>query len=78
MNGRINECDLWLSTKHDKCYEPHINHVNAYKEVSNGKWWIFKYFCMSYIERRRMNNLNMDMGHIFYEPTIRNHCNKFN
>ena len=77
MIGKINECDLWLSTKHDKCHEPNINHVNAYKEISNGKWWIFKYFCMSYIERRRLNNSLLDKGHLEYEVLANNFSKRF-
>ena len=78
MSSGINEYDIQYATKRDSCCTIDPNHLDSYEETSNGKWWLFQYFCMSYVERRRMNNLYMDVGQVFYKPTTRNYCGKFN
>ena len=73
----MNEFDIRLATRHDKCFSIKNNYLKNYEETSNGKWWLFQYFCMSYIERRRLNNSLLDVGHVEHEVLTNNHKKKF-
>ena len=74
----MNEPDIQFATKHDKAFTIQDNHLKSYEETSNGKWWLLQYFRMSYIERRRLNNSLLDVGHVEYEVLSNNHNKKFN
>jgi len=74
----MNELEIRSATKHDKNFNIQDNHIEKYEKTSNGKWWLFQYFCMSYLERRRLNNSLLDIGHVKYEILTNNHNKKFN
>ena len=68
---------LRTATKRDKNKVIEDYRLNKYREFSKGKWWICQYFKMSFIERRRLNNLDLEVGHIFYDINTRNFNRRF-